>query len=150
MMEDAKTEHVVGPTTPISDDNLRFMTERAGTNIRVIEGFCQKCLIVAAQCETANGTFSHEDIVKIAKEKWPNGRRQVTIEEIQKVIETYYDIPHKDLVGSKRNKELMEPRHVAIWLTRELTDTTLADIGKHFGGRSHATVKHSISVRRCT
>lgn len=146
MMEDAKTEHVIGPTTPISDDNLRFMTERAGTNIRVIEGFCQKCLIVAAQCETSNGTFSHEDIVKIAKEKWPNGRRQVTIEEIQKIIEAYYDIPHKDLVGSKRNKELMEPRHVAIWLTRELTDTTLADIGKHFGGRSHATVKHSISV----
>lgn len=49
-----------------------------------------------------------------------------------------------DLVGSKRNKELMEPRHVAVWLTRELTDNTLADIGKKFGGRSHATVKHSI------
>jgi chromosomal replication initiator protein len=39
----------------------------------------------------------------------------------------------------------MEPRHVAIWLTRELTDNTLADIGKRFGGRSHATVKHSIA-----
>ena len=49
------------------------------------------------------------------------------------------------LVGSKRNKELMEPRHVAIWLTRELTDNTLADIGKKFGNRSHATVKHSIA-----
>ena len=40
----------------------------------------------------------------------------------------------------------MEPRHVAIWLTRELTDATLADIGKQFGGRTHATIKHSISV----
>ena len=39
----------------------------------------------------------------------------------------------------------MEPRHTAIWLARELTDNTLADIGKHFGGRSHATIKHSIA-----
>ena len=39
----------------------------------------------------------------------------------------------------------MEPRHIAIWLSRELTDSTLADIGKRFGGRSHATIKHSIS-----
>jgi chromosomal replication initiator protein len=68
----------------------------------------------------------------------------MTIEQIQKAVETYYDVAHSDLVGSKRNKELMEPRHVGIWLTRELTDNTLADIGKKFGGRSHATVKHSI------
>ena len=146
MNDDAKNEHIGALTATISEDNLRFMTERAGTNIRVIEGFCQKCLIVAAQCETAGRLFSREDILKIAKEKWPNGHKQVTIDEIQKVVENYYDIPHKDLVGGKRNKELMEPRHVAIWLTRELTDTTLADIGKRFGGRSHATVKHSISV----
>jgi chromosomal replication initiator protein len=39
----------------------------------------------------------------------------------------------------------MVPRHIAIWLTRELTDHTLAEIGTKFGGRSHATVKHSIS-----
>jgi chromosomal replication initiator protein len=38
----------------------------------------------------------------------------------------------------------MEPRHVAIWLSRALTENTLADIGEHFGGRSHGTVKHSI------
>jgi DNA gyrase/topoisomerase IV subunit A len=68
-----------------------------------------------------------------------------SIEQIQKAVEAYYDISHSALIGSKRNKELMEPRHVAIWLTRELTDNTLADIGKKFGGRSHATVKHSIA-----
>ena len=67
------------------------------------------------------------------------------MDQIQKAIEGYYDISHNDLVGAKRNKELMEPRHVAIWLTRKLTDHTLADIGKKFGGRSHATVEHSIA-----
>jgi chromosomal replication initiator protein len=49
----------------------------------------------------------------------------------KKAVETFYDVSHDDLVGSKRNKELMEPRHVAIWLTREMTDNTLADIGKN-------------------
>ena len=69
----------------------------------------------------------------------------MSVGQIQKAVETYYDVSHSDLVGSKRNKELMEPRHVGIWLSRELTDNTLADIGKKFGGRTHATVKHSIS-----
>ena len=72
--------------------------------------------------------------------------RTVSIEDVQKAVEKYYDIDHASLVGNKRHKGLMEARHVAIWLSRELCDRTLADIGQHFGGRSHATVMHSISV----
>ena len=88
--------------------------------------------------------FTRDDVIRIAQAKWPSGQRIMSKEQIQKAVEAFYDVAHNDLVGSKRNKELMEPRHVAIWMARELTDNTLADIGKKFGGRSHATVKHSI------
>ena len=63
---------------------------------------------------------------------------------MQRAVEKYYDIDHTSLVGNKRNKGIMEARHIAIWLSRDLCEKTFADIGKHFGGRSHATVMHSI------
>ncbi|MBR3316998.1 MAG: ATP-binding protein [Atopobiaceae bacterium] len=146
MRSDAREQHVPGVDAHISEDLRRLMAERAGTNIRVIEGFVQSCLMLAFQREAVGGTLTEEDVISVAEQKWPSGQRRVTVEQIQEAVETSYGIDHTQLVGGRRNKELMEPRHVAIWLTRELTDNTLADIGKHFGGRTHATVKHSIAV----
>ena len=90
--------------------------------------------------------LTRECVIRYAQDKWPTGQHVITVDQIQQAVERFYSVTHTDLVGSKRNKELMEPRHIAIWLTRELTDNTLADIGKKFGGRTHATVKHSIRV----
>lgn len=144
MREDAVTEHIPHMDANISEELLRLMAERAGTNIRVIEGFVQTCLMSASNKREHGLDFTRDDVIRIAQAKWPSGQRIMSIEQIQKAVEAFYDVAHNDLVGSKRNKELMEPRHVAIWMARELTDNTLADIGKKFGGRSHATVKHSI------
>lgn len=145
MKADAVAEHIVGMDGTIPEETRKLMAERAGTNIRIIEGFVQSCLMLAHQRESGGQALSRDDVLRTASQKWPTGQRVVTIDHIQKAVESYYDISHVSLVGSKRNKELMEPRHVAIWLTRELTDNTLADIGKKFGNRSHATVKHSIA-----
>lgn len=146
MRADARAEHIPGMDADIPPELRQLMAQRAGTNIRVIEGFVQSCLMLAFQRETMGQSLSEEDINSVADQKWPSGQRRVTVQQIQEAVERSYGIDHSALVGGKRNKELMEPRHVAIWLTRELTDNTLADIGKHFGGRTHATVKHSIAV----
>lgn len=145
MRQDAVDEHVPDLEGTIPEDMRKYMAERAGTNIRIIEGFVHTCLLYAFRKEKKGEALTREDITRLAASKWPTGQRVVTVEQIQKAVESYYDVAHGDLIGSKRNKELMEPRHVAIWMTRELTDNTLADIGKRFGGRSHATVKHSIA-----
>ena len=146
MREDAVRENVPALTGTIPEDARRYMAERAGTNIRVIEGFCQRCLFAATASERKGSEIRREEIEAVAKECWPSAGRSVSIEDVQRAVEKYYDIDHSSLVGNKRHKSLMEARHVAIWLSRELCDRTLADIGKHFGGRSHATVMHSISV----
>ena len=146
MRDDAMRENVPALTGTIPDAVRQYMAERAGTNIRVIEGFCQRCLFAATAAEKRGTQISREEIESVAKECWPSAGRTVSIEDVQKAVEKYYDIDHSSLVGNKRHKSLMEARHVAIWLSRELCDRTLADIGKHFGGRSHATVMHSISV----
>lgn len=144
MRQDAIDEHIEDTTGEISDENLELMAEKSGTNIRVISGFVQSCLMMAHRKELKGEELSRDDVIAQASLKWPTGQKIVTIEQIQKAVEAYYGVQHTDLIGSKRNKELMEPRHVAIWLSRELTDNTLADIGKKFGGRSHATVMHSL------
>ncbi len=146
MRADARAQHIPGLDADIPVELRRSMAERAGTNIRVIEGYVQSCLMTAYQREILGGHISEDDIQTIAAQKWPSGQQHVTVEHIQEIVERSYGVEHDSLVGNRRNKELMEPRHVAIWLTRELTDYTLADIGKHFGGRSHATIKHSITV----
>jgi chromosomal replication initiator protein len=145
MRADAIDEHLDSLTGTIPEDMRRLMAELAGTNIRVIEGFVQSCLMQAYRLEQVGRQIGREEITKIANQKWPTGQHIVTVEHIQREVEKYYNIAHEDLVGSRRNKELMEARHVGIWLTRALTDNTLADIGKKFGGRTHATVKHSIA-----
>lgn len=146
MRADARAQHVPDIDADIAPDLRRLMAERAGTNIRVIEGYVQSCLMLAYQRQSLGGSLTSDDVMRVADQKWPTGQRRVTVEQIQEAVERSYGVAHNDLVGGRRNKELMEPRHVAIWLTRELTDNTLADIGKHFGNRTHATVKHSIGV----
>ena len=146
MRDDAANENVTGLSGVIPEQARKYMAERAGTNIRVIEGFCQRCLFAATTAERRGGEISREEIEAVAKECWPSAGRSVSIEDVQRAVEKYYDIDHSSLIGTKRHKAIMEARHVAIWLARELCDRTLADIGKHFGGRSHATVMHSISV----
>ena len=146
MREDAERENVPALSGTIPPEAVSYMAELAGTNIRLIEGYCQRCLFAATSAEGRGSEISREEIASLARECWPSTMRTVSIEDVPKAVEKYYDIDHASLVGNKRHKGLMEARHVAIWLSRELCDRTLADIGQHFGGRSHATVMHSISV----
>lgn len=146
LKDDAQTENVPNLTGEIPSDIQHYMAELSGSNIRVLEGFCQRCLYTATRDEEKGRTITREEVHQIAQECWPANSRTITIETVQRVVEQYYGVSHEDLVGSKRHKNLAEARHVAIWLSRKLCDMTLAEIGKHFGGRSHATVMHSISV----
>ena len=144
MKADAAEDGLPGFEGQIGEDNLEYMAQKAGTNIRTIKAFCQSCLLSASTRQAKGEPFTRDDVAQIAVAKWGREQRTFTIEQIQRFVEQRYDISHADLVSSKRNKEVKEPRHVAIWLARELTDSTLQQIGERFGGRTHATVKHSI------
>ena len=64
----------------------------------------------------------------------------------EKIIETvcnYFDISNKDITGKKKNKEVVEPRMIAIYLISEMLELPLISIGKLFGGRDHTTIMHA-------
>jgi len=74
----------------------------------------------------------------------PPGPKKITIECIQKEVCKFYEIDLTEMLSKKRNKHLVMPRQVAMYLCRKLTDASLPLIGDQFGGRDHTTVIHSV------
>jgi chromosomal replication initiator protein len=69
----------------------------------------------------------------------------VTIESIQELVSDRFGLSLQELCGDKRSQNIVYPRQVAMYLSRELTDSSLPKIGKQFGGRDHTTVIHATS-----
>jgi chromosomal replication initiator protein len=80
------------------------------------------------------------------KDVFPQGDLpRVTIERIQEIISDRFGLSLDELCGDRRSQNIVYPRQVAMYLSRELTDSSLPKIGKQFGGRDHTTVIHATS-----
>jgi chromosomal replication initiator protein len=80
----------------------------------------------------------------VLKDVFPQGEvAQVTIERIQEVVCERFSMSLEELCSHKRSQNIVYPRQVAMYLSRELTDSSLPKIGKHFGDRDHTTVLHA-------
>ena len=66
--------------------------------------------------------------------------RKITIELIQQVVADYYSIGLESLLSQRRTMEITYPRQIAMYLCKEMTESSLKSIGKSFGGRDHTTV----------
>lgn len=70
----------------------------------------------------------------------------ITIESIQKMVAHHFSLQLNSLIGNSRRKEVAHARHIAIFLCKQLTDSSLKTIGLQFGGRDHSTVIHSLNI----
>jgi chromosomal replication initiator protein len=88
-----------------------------------------------------------EDLAQdVLKDVFPQGEvRQVTIERIQELVSERFSLSLEELCGDRRSQNIVYPRQVAMYLSRELTDSSLPKIGREFGGRDHTTVIHATS-----
>jgi hypothetical protein len=68
-----------------------------------------------------------------------------TIKNIQNVVANHFDISVMDMVSARRTKNLILPRHVALYLTKDMTEFSYPVIGRYFGGRDHATIIHAVN-----
>lgn len=114
-----------------------FIAESIKSSVRDLEGALRKlmmtCRLSGKQPDIATTQNTLKDLLA-------QGRRQVSIEEIQKAVANFYRMPMKDLIGKNRQRSLVIPRHAAISLAKELTTLSLKDIGNAFDGRDHTTV----------
>ena len=70
---------------------------------------------------------------------------EISVEQIQQTVVERFGMSMQELTGDRRSQQIVYPRQVAMYLCRELTDSSLPKIGKQFGGRDHTTVIHATS-----
>lgn len=124
----------------IPQDVIEFIAANVTSNIRELEG----CLIgLLAKASLENKEINLQLAQAVLKTVVGNVRFHITIEGIQRTVCEFFDIP-EDLVRAKtRKQEVVNARQIAMYLAKELTNSSLKTIGLHFGGRDHSTVIHS-------
>jgi chromosomal replication initiator protein len=122
-------------------DVLFFIANLVKANIRELEGTFNRVLGYA---RAHNCSLSIETAQLALKDMLDrSASRQVTIDVIQKITAAHFNIRLSDLLSPKRSKMIALSRQIAMYLTREMTQASLVDIGDAFGGRDHSTVLHA-------
>jgi chromosomal replication initiator protein len=122
---------------------LTFIAGRVSTNIRELEGALTR---VVAFSSLTGRPMTVELAQDVLRDVFPQGEAaEVSIKRIQDLVAERFDLTHDELCGDKRSQNIVYPRQVAMYLSRELTDSSLPKIGKEFGGRDHTTVIHATS-----
>ena len=122
---------------------LTFIASRISTNIREIEGALTR---VVAFSSLTGRPMTVELAQEVLKDVFPQGEMpEISIEQIQQTVVERFGMTMQELTGDRRSQQIVYPRQVAMYLCRELTDSSLQKIGKKFGGRDHTTVIHATS-----
>ena len=123
-------------------DVLTFIADRVTSNIRELEGSLTR---VIAYASLTGRPISVAVADEVLKDLFPGGSaRSITIEQVQAAVCEWFSLSQADLRGDKRPQSIAYPRHIAMYLCRELTDQSLPKIGAKFGGRDHSTVMHGV------
>jgi len=127
----------------LSQDVIEFIAQNVTSNIREIEG-----VIVSLIAQVAFGSKKPTiDLVReILRIKHIKTSKIITIDKIKNAVGHFFNLNPSDLESKSRKKEIVVPRQLAMYIAKELTNSTLEAIGKHFGNRDHTTVLHSINI----
>jgi chromosomal replication initiator protein len=122
---------------------LSFIASRISTNIRELEGALTRVVAFSSLTGRALSVELAEDVLK---DVFPTGEAaEVSIQRIQELVSERFQLTMDELCSDKRSQNIVYPRQVAMYLSRELTDSSLPKIGREFGGRDHTTVIHATS-----
>ena len=127
--------------TTMPEDVAFFVAKNVRANVRELEGALRKVL--------AYSRFSHKEInIALAREALKDllsiQNRQIGVENIQKTVADFYKIKVADMYSKKRPASIARPRQIAMYLSKEMTQKSLPEIGELFGGRDHTTVLHAV------
>ncbi len=122
---------------PLSDEVIYYLASKIKSNIRELEG---SLIRLGAQSSLTGEAIDVVMAKNILKDIISDDDQPVTIDQIQKVVAEFFGIKHQEMKSKKRTKEIAIPRQVAMYISKQLTGSSLNDIGKNFGGKDHATV----------
>jgi chromosomal replication initiator protein len=134
-----KKAQSMGVTLP--EDVLEFLANRIRTNVRRLEG---ALIRVASYASLTGKKLTIEVIEGLLREiLHEEGRFSISIEVIQKKVAEHFDIRLADMTSKRRPENIAFPRQIAMYLSRQMTESSLNTIGEAYGGRDHGTVLHA-------
>jgi len=134
-----KKAQIMGVT--LSDDIMNFLANRIRTNVRRLEG---ALIRVASYASLTGKKLTIEVVEGLLREiLHEEGRYSVNIEVIQKKVAEHFDIRLADMTSKRRPENIAFPRQIAMYLSRQMTESSLNTIGEAYGGRDHGTVLHA-------
>ena len=132
----------VGPYARlVPEDVLSFIAHKIQKNIRELEG---ALIRVIAHASLSRETMTVDTAARLLQDVIPSSEaRTLSIDTIARTVANFYHISLEEMKGKRRDKHIVFPRQVAMYLIREETASSLPAIGQAFGGRDHTTVLHS-------
>jgi len=128
---------------PISDDIFNFIAVNFSSNIRELEGALTR---VVAYASLTNTNPSIDKTREVLKDILPENKEvQISSSRILKEVSKYFSVSINDLASTKRSQLISHARHIAMYLSRELTNASLPKIGKDCGNRDHPTVIYAVN-----
>ncbi len=125
----------------ISNEVMIYIANQIDSNIRELEG---ALIRVVAYSSLINKDINADLAAEALKDIIPNSKPKIiAISDIQRIVGEYYNVKLDDFKAKKRTKSVAFPRQIAMYLSREMTDSSLPKIGEEFGGRDHTTVIHA-------
>jgi chromosomal replication initiator protein len=124
----------------LAEDVAFFIANHIQSNVRELEGALKRVL---AYARFANAAINVEVAREALRDLLAVQTRQVSLENIQRIVADYYKLKVSDMYSKKRSRTVARPRQMAMALAKELTSLSLPDIGDAFGGRDHTTVLHA-------
>ena len=126
---------------PVPDNVAMYIASKIKSNIRELEGSLIRLVAYASLTGREISLGLAQDVLKNILD---HEEKAVTIEIIQKFVSDYYQLKLAELKSRNNSKSVAIPRQVAMYLCKHLTNASLPEIGRSFGGKHHSTVIHSI------
>jgi chromosomal replication initiator protein len=126
----------------LPDDVAYLIASRIRSNIRELEGSLTR---MTAFCGFSGRELSIDLAQEVLGDLWGEPEKVITIEQIQKKVGEFFGLSVTDLKAKTRTKAVALPRQIAMYLARQLTHASLAEVGRAFGGKDHTTVLHAVA-----
>ena len=120
---------------------LQFLADRFTESVRELEGGLNT---LVARAGERLSKLSLDEVQAIVRPHLRESERRITVDDIQKTVADHYGLKQSDLLCERRTRAVARPRHVAMYLAKQLTTRSYPDIGRRFGGRDHTTVLHAV------
>ncbi|PHX91437.1 MAG: chromosomal replication initiator protein DnaA [Flavobacteriales bacterium] len=124
----------------LNKDVVEYLAHNIDANVRELEG---ALISLLAQSSLTRKQLDLNLAKQIVKNFVKNSNREISIEYIQKLVCDYYNIPVEAVKSKTRKREIVQARQIAMYFTKDLTKSSLKNIGIFFGGRDHSTVIHA-------